>query len=247
MRARIDLAHKRIDLDQGDFSRIDTRVSHNVGVAVSGSLDYSGADPHLAFGVAGTRMSMAVMKRLWPVFTAAEVRKWVMEHMSGGMVERVVIAGNARLVEFKANGPPMPDDGLSVDIETSGTTVRPISNLPPIRDADLTARITGSKALITVSRGTIDAAPGRKLNVASGSFEIPDTHLKPAPARSVFRIDGNVPAAAALLATDALRDSVGLSLDPASSRGTVAAQITVNVPIGKTFRKTLPPITSPLT
>ena len=81
VRARIDTVHRRIDLDQGDFSRIDTRPSHNVAVAVTGSLDYSGAEPHLAFGVAGTRMPMAVMKRLWPVFTAVHVREWVEQHI----------------------------------------------------------------------------------------------------------------------------------------------------------------------
>lgn len=233
VRARIDLARKRIDLDQGDFSRIDTRRSHNIGVAVTGSLDYSGNEPHLAFGVAATRMPLSVMKRLWPVFTASDVRTWVEEHMSGGMVERVVIAGNAPLLAFKANGPPTPDDGLSVDIETSGTTMRPIMKLPAIRDADLTVRVTGRTATINVGRGTVEVTPGRKLNIASGVFEIFDTHLKPAPARAMFRIDGALPAAAALLAGDALRDNVGIVLDPATSRGTVAAQVTVNLPIAK--------------
>jgi hypothetical protein len=61
IRARIDPVRRRIDLDQGDFSRIDTRPSHNVGIAVTGSLDYSGPEPHLAFGVAGTRMPTSVM------------------------------------------------------------------------------------------------------------------------------------------------------------------------------------------
>ena len=112
VRARIDTVRRRIDLDQGDFSRIDTRPSYNIAVAVTGSLDYSGAEPRLAFGVAGTRMPTAVMKRLWPVFTAVHVREWVEQHISGGMVERVVIAGNAPLPNFKANGPPMPEDGL---------------------------------------------------------------------------------------------------------------------------------------
>ncbi|HLA20200.1 MAG TPA: DUF3971 domain-containing protein, partial [Pseudolabrys sp.] len=233
VRARIDLARKRIDLDQGDFSRIDTRPSHNVGVAVTGSLDYSGAEPHLAFGVAGTRMPLWVMKRLWPVFTANAVRTWVEGHMSGGMVERVVIAGNAATAAFKADGPPTPDDGLSVDIQTSGTTLRPIAKLPAIRDADLTVRVTGRTATINVGRGTIEVTPTRKLNIASGVFEIPDTHPKPAPARAVFRIDGAVPAAIALLASDALRDSVGIVLDPATSRGTIAAQVTVKLPIAK--------------
>ena len=233
VRARIDTNRKRIELEQGDFSRIDTRPSHNIGIAVTGSLDYSGAEPHIAFGVAGTRMPMSALKRLWPFFAAVAVRNWVEEHISGGMVERVVVAGNAPLEDFKHNGPPVPEDGLSVDIETSGTTLRPISNLPPIRDADLTVRITGRNAIINLGRGTVEAAPGRKLNIASGVFEVPDTHPKPAPARASFRIDGGVPAAAALLASDGLRDEVGITLDPATTRGTISAQVAVKLAIAE--------------
>ena len=233
VRARIDTSRKRIELEQGDFSRIDTRPSHNIGIAVTGSLDYAGAEPHIAFGVAGTRMPMSALKRLWPLFAAVAVRNWVEEHISGGMVERVVVAGNAPLEDFKHNGPPVPEDGLSVDIETSGTTLRPISSLPPIRDADLTVRITGRNAVVNLGRGTVEAAPGRKLNIASGVFEVPDTHPKPAPARASFRMDGGVPAAAALLASDGLRDEVGITLDPATTRGTISAQVAVKLAIAQ--------------
>jgi hypothetical protein len=235
VRARFDPARKRVTLEQGDFSRIDTRPLYNVGVAVSGSLDYS-AKPQLAFGVAGTRMTTSVMKRLWPVFAAAQVREWVEGHIAGGIIERVVVAGNAPLENFKDGGPPTPEDGLSVDIETSGTSVKPIPNLPAIRDADLTVRITGRSALVTLGRGTVEVA-GRKLNVSSGVFEIPDTHPKPAPSRTSLRIDGSMPAAAAFLATEGLREQVGITLDPASSRGTVAATVTVNVPLQKDIPK----------
>ncbi len=237
VRARIDLVRKRLVLEQGDFSRIDTRPSHNVGVAVTGSLDYSGTAPHLAFGVAGTRMPMAVMKRLWPAFIAADVRSWVEDHINGGIVERVVAAGNAPLPNFKNGGPPTPEDGMSINIETTGTTVRPIDNLPAIRDADLTVRITGRSATINLGRGTIEVAPGRKLNVANGVFSVPDTHPNPAPTRASFRIDGTMPAVAALLSSDALRKDVGITIDPASSRGTIAAQVTVNVALQKVMPK----------
>ena len=237
VRARIDPDRKRIDLDQGDFGRSDTRPGYNIGLAVTGRLDYSGSDPHIAFGVAGTRMPVSALKRLWPLFAAADVREWVEDHISGGMVERVVIAGNAAVEDFRHDGPPMPDDGLSIDIETSGTTLRPLPTLPAIRDADLTVRIVGRNAVVNLGRGTVEAAPGRKLNIASGVFEVPDTHLKPAPARSAFRIDGTVPAAAALLANEGLRDSVGITLDPASSRGTAAAQVAVNLVLGKSVPK----------
>jgi hypothetical protein len=232
VRARIDPVRKRIDLEQGDFSRIDTRPSHNIGVAVTGSLDYSGAEPHAAFGVAGTRMPMSVMKRMWPMFIAAPVRTWVDDHIGGGTVERVVIAGNAPLESFKNGGPPTPDDGFSVNIETSGTTLRPVTSLPAIRDADLAVRITGRTATINLGRGTVEIG-GRKLNVATGIFSVPDTHRQHAPARTTFRIDGTVPAAAALLASDGLRESVGITLDPNTSRGTIAAQVTVDVALEK--------------
>ncbi len=230
--ARIDFARRRIDLDQGDFSRVDTRPSHNIGMAVTGSLDLSG-EPHLAFGVAGTRMPTSVMKRFWPPFAAADVREWVFGHITDGMIERVVIAGNAPLVAFKAGGPPTPEDGLSVDIETSGTTVRPVNSLPAIRDAELNVHITGGQATINLGRGTVEVEPGRKLSVTSGVFEVPDTHIKPAPARASFRIDGTVPAVAALLASDELHENVGIPLDPASTRGTISAQVTVNVTLSK--------------
>jgi hypothetical protein len=233
VRARIDTVHKRIDLEQGDFSRVDTRPSYNVGVAVTGSLDYSGAVPHLAFGVAATRMPMAVFKRLWPIFVTTDVRTWVEEHISAGTIERVVIAGNAPTPNFKKNGPPLPDDGLSIDIETSGTTLRPIDNLPPIRDADLTVRVVGRNASVSLGRGTVDVEAGRRLSVTSGIFVVPDTHIKPSPARTSFRIDGSIPAAAALLAGEAFRDDTVIALDPASSRGTVAAQVAINLTVGQ--------------
>src|SRR5215510_14372283 len=211
VRARLDTERKRIDLEQGDFSRLDTRPSHNIGIAITGRLDYSGAEPHVAFGVAGTRMPASALKRLWPIFTAGEVRAWVDDHIWGGTVERLIVAGNAPLEDFKHGGPPVPDDGLSIDIETNGTTLRPIANLPPIRDADLAVRIRGRNAVVNLGRGTVETATGRKLNIAGGVFEVPDTHPKPAPARASFRIDGGMPAAAALLASDGLRDEVGIT------------------------------------
>ena len=233
IRARIDTVRKRIDVEQGDLSRIDTRPSHNIGLAVTGRFDYSGNEPHLAFGVAGTRMPVTALKRLWPIFAAADVRTWVEDHIFGGTVERLVVAGNAPLEDFKHNGPPTPDDGLSVDIETSGTTLRPLPSLPAIRDADLTVRVTGRNAVINLGRGTVEAAPGRKLNIASGVFEVPDTHPKPAPARASFRMDGTVPAAAALLASEGLRDTVGITLDPASTRGTISALVNVKLALAR--------------
>jgi hypothetical protein len=171
------------------------------------------------------------MKRLWPVFVSPSVRRWVDERMSGGNVDRVLIAGNAALKVMIEKGVPFPDEALSIEIETSGTTLQPVSKLPPIRDADLNVRVSGRTARLTLGRGTIEVGPDRKLNIASGSFDVADTHIKPTPATSRFRIDGSVGAAALLVASEPFRGSAGAMLDPAKSRGTVAAQVAVGLDI----------------
>jgi len=232
LRLRIDPDKRRIDLEQADLRRSDTRPQQNIGVALNGSLDFSGAEPQLTFGIAGNRMPMWATMRMWPLFIVSDVRRWTAAHMSGGMVERIVIAGNAPLDHYDPKGQPMSADGLSVEIETSGTTLKPVNNLPPIRDADLSIRVTGASAAIDLGRGTIDVS-GRRLNIAGGMFRIPDTHLKPSPSHTTFRIDGTLPAAAALLSGEGLRDNVGLSLDPAGIRGAVSAEVNVDVPIAK--------------
>ncbi|HZD88961.1 MAG TPA: hypothetical protein VE224_02585, partial [Pseudolabrys sp.] len=60
---------------------------------------------------------------------------------------------------------------------------------------------------------------------------------KPAPANAEFRVDGSVPAAAILLENHLLSHSVGIKLDPATSRGTIAANVTLNMPLGRTLPK----------
>ena len=86
-RFRVYPEKRRIELEQADLHRSDGRPSHNIGVALNGSFDFSGAEPRLAFGIAGTRMPVWATERMWPSFVAPNVRKWVLAHMSGGSVE----------------------------------------------------------------------------------------------------------------------------------------------------------------
>ena len=233
LRGHVDTERGRAVLDNGDVGRTDVRADYNVGVALTGTLDWGSPDPRLMFGVAGTRMPFSVMKRLWPVFAAPNVRRWVDERMSGGTAERVLIAGNARLTALSEKETAFRDEALSIEIETSGTMLQPVPKLPPIRDADLSLRVTGRTARLTLGRGTVEAASGRRLNIANGSFVVADTHGSPSHAVTQFRLDGSVGAAAALLAYEPLRNSATAMLDPAKTRGSVAAQVSVELDIGR--------------
>jgi hypothetical protein len=132
---------------------------------------------------------------------------------------------------LRTSGPPIPDDGLSIEVVGTGVEVRPVDGLPPIRDADLTLRVTGRKAVVTLGRGGVEMSPGRKFAISNGVFEVPDTFPTAPPSRARFRLDGPVQAAAELLSLERLRDFSGAPLDPATSRGNLSAQVSVALPL----------------
>jgi hypothetical protein len=221
---RFDTAQKRVLLTQADISNGD------IGIAGSGSIDYSG-EPQLALGFAGTPMSASNLKRIWPTLIVPEVRQWVIERIERGSLQRIEIGVNTAIKNLPRKGPPIPDDGLSVNIIASGVSVHPVDGLPSVHDADLRAHVTGRTATVTIGQAVADTPAGRKLNISDFAFEVPDTHPKPPSARIRLKIDGSVPAAAEILASDRLSDVTAIPIDPSSSKGTFSAAINLGIPV----------------
>lgn len=225
VRGHVDRAKHQLDLDQVDIGGKD------VGLAGSGNVDFSTPDPKVVIGFATQNVSYANFKQLWPSFINPPVRNWVLEHFFAGTVERIEVATNAQLSAMRAGGPPMPDDGISIEVVAKGVTLQPLVELPPIKDADLVTRIVGRAVTVSLGKGTSEVSPGHKLTLSNGVFEVQDSQAHPPQARVRMRIEGPVPVAAELLASDRLRESSGSPLDPATSRGTVTAQATLAFPI----------------
>ena len=221
---RYDATKRRLVVDEGDFGNTD------VGVALSGNVDFSG-EPRLAVGIAGTRMPVDSLKRIWPFFVSPKVRDWFSGHLVSGTLERIVIAVNAPLESLKSSGTPVPDDGLSLDALATNCVIRPLDGLPALRDADLNVHIVGRDAVVSLGKAAADLPSGRKLTMSAGSFEVPDTASAAPAARVRFKLDGPVPAAAELLRMDRLRDVSDLPFDPATMRGTMSASVALGIPI----------------
>ncbi len=225
MSGRYDATTRRFVVDEGDIGNT------NVGVALSGAMDFSSSDLRLKAGVAGTRMPADALKKLWPVFVAPRVRDWFNAHLTGGTLERIVIAVNAPFATLKDGGPPLPDDGLSIEALATGCVIRPVQGLPALRDADLNVHIAGRDVTITLNKATADLPSGRKLVMSSGVFEVPDTAPHAPPARIRFKLDGPIPAAAELLRMDRLREVADAPFEPSAIRGTMSALVTLGMPL----------------
>lgn len=225
VRVRFDTAGRRILVTQGDIS------NGELGIAGTATYDYSGAEPRLTLGMAGTPMSVSALKRIWPVLINPEVRDWIVTRVETGTLKRAEIAINAPVSTLARGGPPIPDDGLSINFLASGATVRPVDQMPPVRDAEMRVRITGRTANVSVAQANIEMPSGRKLTMSDFSFDIADMAPKPIQSRVKFRLDGPVPAAAEVLASERLSDFSGMPLDPATARGTVTAQLSLAMPL----------------
>ena len=222
VRAQIDPVRHVFEIEQADLGGMAG------GFALSGVIDFSTADPRIQLGVAATKMSVSAFKRLWPAMVSPRLRSWVVERIAGGTVERLLVATNAPLSTLEPGGPPLPDDGLSIELVTSGNTVRAVDNLPALRDADLVTRVQGRTATVRVARAFVDLPSGRKLTLTNGIFEVPDTHPKPSPARTRFRAEGTADAAAELVSLERLRDASNVALDPATTKGNFVAQVALD-------------------
>jgi hypothetical protein len=222
---RYDATKQHLVVEEGDVG------NSLVGVAMSGNMDFSGGRVRVAAGLAGTRMPVESLKRMWPVVANPEVREWINTHLMSGTLERIVIAANAPLDALKAGGPPVPDDGLSIDALATGCVIRPVDNLPALRDADLTVHIVGRSASVVLGKATADLPSGRKLVMTAGTFEVPDTSLHPPVSHVRFKLDGPAPAAAELLRMDALQNASDLPFEPSAIHGAMSAQVTLGIPI----------------
>jgi hypothetical protein len=221
---RFDIDHKRVLLTQADIS------NGEIGIAGTGGIDYSG-EPRLTLGFAGTPMSASALKRIWPILIVPEVREWVLERIERGSLQRIEIGVNTLAKNLPRKGPPIPDDGLSVNLVANGVTVRPVDGLPSVHDADLKAHITGRTATVTIGQGVADTPAGRKLNFSDFVFEVPDTHQRPVASRAKMRIDGSVSAAAEILASDRLSDLSATPIDPNTSKGTFVSTVNLSMPV----------------
>ena len=140
---------------------------------------------------------------------------------------------NAPSSTLKESGPPIPDDGLTVDALATGCLIRPVEGLPALHDADLHVHIVGRDAVVSLGKATADLSPGRKLVLSSGVFEVPDTAPRAPPARVRFKLDGPLQAAVELLGMDRLRDVAEAPFEPSTMRGTISAQVTLGMPLSR--------------
>ena len=219
----------RIAIEHGNVGNEET------GLALSGSIDLSQAEPRIALGFATAGMNGDVLKKLWPFFISPKLRAWVQVHIHKANISRLQIATNATLPELSPGGPPLNDEGLSVEVAATGGELQPVDGLPAIKNATFGLHVAGRKATVTLANGTVQLPSGRRLTVSDATFAVPDTAPDEPDSTTRFRVAGPIGAAVELMSFDKLRGIAKTPFDPATAKGTFTGQVTLALPLAETI------------
>ncbi|MEX0590216.1 MAG: hypothetical protein WD207_03925, partial [Xanthobacteraceae bacterium] len=217
-----DPSLQRLIVQQGNLA------GATAGGAFSGSLSF-GPKPMLALGIAASQVPVSAAKRLWPALIARGTRGWALERVEQGLIDRILIALNVPLDSIGKPGVDLPDSAVRLELSASGGIFRPAANLPLVRDAQVNAVVTGKTARVRVAKAVVDTPQGRRITLSDGVLEVAD-HVPPNPNGTIrFHMDGPADAVAEMASTDFLKRVAGFSVDPATAKGSVAANVRVDL------------------
>lgn len=207
----------RLALEHGDVSGSTTSL------AISGAVSFGGPRPTLSLGIASNQLPVSAAKRLWPAPIAASARAWLVDHVDHGLIQHFLLAVNMPLDKVGIPNVELPDEAVQIDVTAIGGVFRTLGDLPPVRDAEVSATITGRTVRVKMAKGVIQTKNNRRVKLSDGVLEILN-HAPPNPHGTIkFRFNGPADAVAETVNFEPLHSALGITFDPASTKGTVSA------------------------
>jgi hypothetical protein len=219
------------------FNRVEL-VGPDVAAAVQGSIDWvDGA--HMRFGVSANKMTAAGALAVWPNAFGGPVRGWVGDHVLGGTLENFRLAvdlDDLDLRMMRAQHPPM-NDRVVMDYTLRDASFTFLDGAPAVQGVNAQGHSTGRTARIDASVGFMESAPGRRIDLTEGVFQMPNFADRPMGLSVGAHGKGQLDILGEILATPGFAKVASLPLDPKTTRGQFEGDFV--------FRTKLPPVYDP--
>lgn len=207
----------RLALEHGDIS------GSTASLALSGSVSFGGPTPTLSLGIASNMLPVSAAKRLWPAPIASSARAWLVDHVDHGLIQHFLLAVNMPLDKVGIPNVELPDEAVRIDATVVGGVFRTLGDLPAVREAEVSAAITGRTVHVKMTKGVIQTKNNRRFTLSDGELEILN-HAPPNPEGTIkFRFSGPADAVAETVNFEPLHSALGVTFDPGSTKGTVSA------------------------
>ncbi|MGB0921741.1 MAG: AsmA-like C-terminal domain-containing protein [Alphaproteobacteria bacterium] len=217
----VDVAAQKVEIqtlliNRGPFRFGFKGAVHNdsAGIGVKGFGGFEG-------------LNIDTLKQLWPRGAAEGARTWVQQNMLGGDIS------NARLRLDIPPGAlegrvPLAADAIDLTFDLSQTEAFYVRSMPPMREGQAKAHLTGQKFTIKIDSANIDT-----LKISDARFTIPDLAAKPTLGDAELVLRGSVADILWLIDHEPLGYPTKLGLLPESFSGRGAARVRISLPLVK--------------
>ncbi|CAH1662907.1 AsmA-like protein [Hyphomicrobiales bacterium] len=203
-------------------------------ISLTGSLGTVADQGGLNLDVSVPKAPVRSVLRFWPAFVAADVRRYLVDNLTGGTVEGMVLQTRLTGEELIAsrNKKPIPDASVHLAFSINDGTLLAAQGLPLLTGMSVSGVVTGLTTRVEVAQALVQLPANRSLSLADGVFAVAD-HTPPVFSTVDFRLRGPADGLIALLGSDALKGTVQIDIDPAKVRGQADLKVSLGVPLVK--------------
>lgn len=197
------------------------------------SVDFvKGKMPGFSLALGVHDMPVSHVKQLWPWFSAANARRWVLSNLFGGRVADGTLRFRVE-PDRLGHGVPLTASEVSGRFEVAGSRFDTAGHIPPVRDAVGVVEFHGEDVSVSLSSGTVYMPSGRTVAASNGTLDI--TRADHPPVIGVLDIDvaGEAPAIVELASYDPINAMRHVGLKPEELSGTVTGNVKADIPLQK--------------
>ena len=210
-------------------------MSGDSGVRVRGA--FVGGDGAVGVDLEGIARDLpaGLIKKLWPPIVAGGARKWVTENVASGRVSdasfRIDIpsATLAAALEGKA----VPEDMVEFTFSLADVEMRYFGELPPVRGASGTGRLTGDSFRLDLQDGLATLPSGDEVRFRRAVMTTTEIAADPSPTVLEIEADGEAPAVLELIDMEPLRLVSKAGFDRSKFGGDAEVAVTIEIPLAK--------------
>ncbi len=157
------------------FDRLTLR-SGSANLDGAGSLRIGEDGPYLVLAIESGPMSVATLKRLWPITMIPPARAWVIEHLVDGRVDAGRATVSLQPAAFDISDPEPGWSGNDVDVEIrfSDLSLKTVGTVPVAQALSGRVRVAEEVLTITSDKGLMVARSGEQIDLSGISFSVPD-------------------------------------------------------------------------
>ena len=183
---------------------------------------------HVAVDATVERLASDVLKSAWPLPVAPKVRAWLAKNVAHAALSEVAAA-----LRYDS-GDPKPELSLSFLFDEG--EIRALKTLPPITGGRGFGSITDHRLALSLESGGVEV-PGRgRLDLSGTTMVVPDSRIKPAPAKFEIETEGPLPALLVLLDEEPFRFLSKAGRTPDLADGRVRLHTSLALPLKKGIR-----------